>query len=170
MNKATDDGGNEYAVLNLADTQLISKYSIDEAYRYLSHTADEGPYFYKASVECVVDGDTVDMDIDLGFAVRTRQRVRIKGIIPPEAKKRSEKEKVRGIEAKNMMVHLNELFGPTVFLTSHGVGRYGRVLGDLWYRVDKTHWVNAAQLMVGEKLATPYHNGKRVNLQDEDLQ
>ena len=100
--KATDGDGNKYTVLNLADTHLISKYRIDEAYRY-----------------------------------------------------RSAEEEARDVEAKNMMVHLNELFGPTAFLTSHGVGKYGRVLGDLWFRVDRTHWVNAAQLMVGEKLASP---------------
>ena len=161
MIKPTDSDGNEYVVLNLADTQLVTKYRVDEAYRYLSNGANEGPYFYKAQIERVLDGDTVDIDLDLGFDVSTRKRVRVYGMNAPETRTRDKAEKARGIEAKNMMNHLNDLFGPAIFLASHGVGKYGRVLGDVWFQVDHAHWVNAAQLMVGEGLATPYFGGKR---------
>jgi len=161
MNKATDDEGNEYAVLNLADAQLITQYRVDEAFRYLSTKAEDGPYFYKAQIERVLDGDTVDVDVDLGFDVSTRKRVRVHGINAPETRTRDKAVKIRGIEAKNMLIHLNDLFGPTIFLASHGMGKYGRVLGDVWFQVDKTYWINLAQLMVGENLATPYFGGKR---------
>ena len=60
-----------------------------------------------------------------------------------------------------MLIHLNKLFGPTVFLASHGVGKYGRVLGDLWFQVDAKNWINYSQLMVGEGLAEPYFGGKK---------
>ena len=161
MSNATDSDGNEYVVLNLADTNLITPYRVDEAFRYLSHKADDGPYFYTATIERVLDGDTVDVDLDLGFDVSTRKRVRIAGINAPETRTRDKAVKIRGIEAKNMLIHLNDLFGPTIFLASHGVGKYGRVLGDVWFHVDKVHWINTAQLMVGEGLATPYFGGKR---------
>ena len=160
MKKATDSEGNEYVALNLADAQLATRYMRDEAFRYFKDD-DKGPYFYNAKVSRVVDGDTVDVELDLGFEVMTRKRIRVYGINTPETRTRDKTEKARGIEAKNMLNHLNKLFGPTVFLASHGRGKYGRTLGDLWFQVDAKNWINYSQLMVGEGLAEPYFGESR---------
>ena len=155
MSLAIDAKGNEYTVLSLADAQLAAKYQREEAYRYFKND-DKGPYFYNAELKRIVDGDTVDVEIDLGFKVMTRTRIRVYGIATPETRTRDLTERARGIEAKNMFKHLKKLFGPKVFLASYGTGKYGRTLGDLWFQVDAKHWINYSQLMVGEGLAEPY--------------
>ena len=64
-------------------------------------------YEYKATLLKVVDGDTVDVDIDLGFGVCLRnQRVRIKGIDTPESRTKNKIEKLFGIAAKNRLEQL----------------------------------------------------------------
>jgi micrococcal nuclease len=92
-------------------------------------------YEYKAYVNKVVDGDTVDVDIDLGFGiVLTDERVRIMGIDTPESRTSNKVEKIFGLAAKN---RLKELLGKTTILKTQIArdgedmrGKFGRVLGD----------------------------------------
>jgi len=95
-------------------------------------------YEYKAHVLRVVDGDTVDVDIDLGFGIWLRgERVRIMGIDTPESRTSDKLEKVFGVAAKD---RLKELLGKTAILKTmvdkdggDAKGKFGRILGDFAY-------------------------------------
>ena len=92
-------------------------------------------YEYRAKIIKVVDGDTVDVDIDLGFGISlNNERVRIMGIDTPESRTRDKVEKKFGLAAK---ARLKELLGKdTVLKTQIGrggedmKGKFGRILGD----------------------------------------
>ena len=89
-------------------------------------------YQYKVTVTKVVDGDTVDVDIDLGFAVvLKKQRVRLYEIDTPESRTRDLEEKKFGLAAKKYLK--NKLENATnIYLTSHDKGKFGRILGELF--------------------------------------
>tara|TARA_Y100001951_G_C11274623_1_gene261023 strand:- start:1133 stop:1477 length:345 start_codon:yes stop_codon:yes gene_type:complete len=111
---------------------------------------------YEAKITKVVDGDTVDALINLGFNVIIRQRVRMYGINTPESRTSDPEEKVRGLAAK---VRLEELLQETdnrVILKSYGVGKFGRCLGEL---LSDGRSIN--QLLVEEGHAVAYYGGKR---------
>ena len=79
-----------------------------------------------------MDGDTVDALIDLGFDIWVKKRIRLYGIDAPESRTRDLEEKKRGIAAKNRLIELfNEADGYFV-LKSHGIGKYGRCLGEIY--------------------------------------
>jgi|TARA_B110000285_G_scaffold56571_1_gene64313 micrococcal nuclease len=86
---------------------------------------------FHVNVTKVVDGDTVDVDIDLGFStVLKKQRVRLMGIDTPESRTRDLVEKKFGKAAK---AHLKMLLsGGQVTLISHDKGKFGRILGELF--------------------------------------
>lgn len=92
-------------------------------------------YEYRTHVLRVVDGDTVDVDIDLGFGVWLRnERVRIMGIDTPESRTSNEVEKVFGLAAK---ARLKDILGKTAILKTQVnqdgedmKGKFGRILGD----------------------------------------
>lgn len=82
-----------------------------------------------------VDGDTVDVVIDLGFFIFVKKRVRLHGINAPESRTRDLKEKARGLAAKKKIVELCETDygdGPNLVLKCHGLGKYGRVVGEIF--------------------------------------
>tara|TARA_R100001443_G_scaffold19528_1_gene31181 strand:+ start:5988 stop:6326 length:339 start_codon:yes stop_codon:yes gene_type:complete len=109
---------------------------------------------YQAEILRVVDGDTVDVRIDLGFKVHYNVRVRLHGINAPESRTRDKEEKIRGLAAKERLEQL--VADKTVILKSHGVGKFGRCLGEL--TVGSTN-VNAQ--LVKEGHAVKYFGGKR---------
>ena len=124
---------------------------------------------YDAKVLKVVDGDTVDVDIDLGFGiVLTDERVRIMGIDTPESRTSDQVEKLFGLAAKE---RLKELLGEeTVLITKddkHGEdmkGKFGRVLGD--FRVGgKT----VTEILIEEGHAVAYHGQSKDEIQDAHL-
>jgi len=109
---------------------------------------------YHATVVRVVDGDTIDALVDLGFSTFKKVRIRMMGINAPESRTRDLEEKARGIAAK---VRLEELLESGMFtLQSMGVGKFGRCLGILW--VDE---VNVNKTLVNEGYANEYYGGKR---------
>ena len=109
---------------------------------------------YNAKVERVVDGDTVDALVDLGFSTWKKVRIRMMGINAPESRTRDLKEKAKGLAAK---ARLEELLDKGDFiLESHGVGKFGRCLGSL--HVDD---VNINKVLVSEGHANEYFGGKR---------
>ncbi len=86
---------------------------------------------YKCIVLRVIDGDTVDVDIDLGFGVWMRkQRIRLFGIDTPESRTRDKEEKKFGLIAKHYVERFLEVGSPAVLVTEKdGKGKFGRILG-----------------------------------------
>lgn len=110
-------------------------------------------YEYKVSVVKVVDGDTIDVDIDLGFGmVYKKQRVRMVGIDTPESRTRNKVEKLFGKASKK---HLKKLLEEceSVSLVSHDKGKFGRILGELFIG-GASYSVNQQQ--IDEHHAVPY--------------
>ena len=88
-------------------------------------------YEYNAKLIRVIDGDTIDASIDLGFDVWVKKRIRLYGIDAPESRTRDLEEKKRGIETKERLQELLEANRNVFIVRSHGVGKYGRCLGTL---------------------------------------
>ena len=121
-------------------------------------------YNYKISLLRVVDGDTIDAEIDLGFDIKVKKRVRFMGINAPESRTRDLEEKAKGLAAKDRLKNLLE-GANTIQLTSHGVGKYGRCLGELNIDIvdgkEGVTLTNVNELLIKEGHAVEYHGGKR---------
>ena len=121
-------------------------------------------YTYNIQLVRVIDGDTIDANIDLGFDVSVKKRIRFMGINTPESRTRDLEEKARGLAAKDRVKQLLEGCNK-IQLTSHGVGKFGRCLGELYLdMVDGKEVVtmeNLNQLLIKEGHAVEYHGGKR---------
>lgn len=112
-------------------------------------------FVYQAELERVVDGDTVDVTLDLGFDVKLhKQRVRLHGIDTPESRTRNLAEKKLGLAAKE---RLKELCVGRFKVKSLGKGKYGRVLG-IPYTEDGQ---DICQLLIDEGHAVQYYGGKK---------
>ena len=117
-------------------------------------------YEYKVTVDRVIDGDTVDVDIHLGFnVVLSKQRVRLHGIDTPESRTRNKEEKVRGLISKEYLKNICE--SSSIRLKSKDRGKLGRILGVL-YKDDETISIN--QKMCEEGFAVPYFGGSKDEL------
>ena len=127
-------------------------------------------YEYKSKVIKVVDGDTVDVDIDLGFGVWLKdERVRIMGIDTPESRTRDKVEKKFGLAAK---ARLKELLGATPILkTQVGKGgedmkgKFGRILGDFMTDDGK----KCGELLIKEGHAVKYTGGAKEDVEKQHL-
>ena len=108
-------------------------------------------YKYNAKLIRVVDGDTVDALIDLGFDVWVKKRIRLYGIDTPETRTKDLEEKKAGKAAESRLIELLWECGNEFVLVSHGVGKYGRCLGELF--IENT---NVNQLLINEGHATVY--------------
>ena len=116
-------------------------------------------YGYSCKLERVVDGDTCDALIDLGFNTWVKKRIRFKGVDTWECRTRDKEEKVKGLAAKAFTKDLLENSDDGKFaLRSHGVGKYGRVLGELFVK-GQTKSVNDLLLENGH--AYEYEGGKK---------
>ena len=120
-------------------------------------------YIYKAKLQRVVDGDTVDALIDLGFDTWVKKRIRYKGIDTWESRTKDLDEKKLGIAAKERNKELLESVSskPGYFrLKSHGVGKYGRVLGEIFIKDIEGIEYNINQTLIDEGHAYVYEGGK----------
>tara|TARA_Y100000593_G_C4239098_1_gene301163 strand:+ start:189 stop:557 length:369 start_codon:yes stop_codon:yes gene_type:complete len=121
-------------------------------------------YTYKIKLDRVVDGDTIDAYIDLGFNVSIKKRIRFIGIDTPESRTRDLEEKAKGLAAKDRLKNILE-GSNTIQLNSHGVGKYGRCLGELHVdMVDGKECLtlaNVNELLISEGHAVEYFGGKR---------
>ena len=121
-------------------------------------------YTYKISPLKVVDGDTIDAEIDLGFDIKIKKRVRFMGINAPESRTKDLEEKAKGLAAKDRVKQLLEGC-KNITLKSHGVGKFGRCLGELHLDIvdgqEKLTLVSLNELLINEGHATEYHGGKR---------
>ena len=132
-------------------------------------------YEYKARVVKVVDGDTVDVDIDLGFGiVLSDERVRIMGIDTPESRTRDKLEKKFGLAAK---ARLKSLLGKTCTLKTQinkngedMKGKFGRILGDFdVYDSLSDSWKPVTEIMINEGHAVKYTGGSKDDIKAKHL-
>ena len=121
-------------------------------------------YTYKISPLKIIDGDTIDADIDLGFDIKIKKRIRFMGINAPESRTKDLEEKARGLAAKDRVKQLLEGC-ENIQLKSHGVGKFGRCLGEIFLdKIDgseKITLVSLNELLISENHAVEYHGGKR---------
>ena len=132
-------------------------------------------YEYRATVVKVIDGDTVDVDIDLGFGIiLSDERVRIMGIDTPESRTRDKVEKKFGLAAK---ARLKSLLGKTCTLKTQinkngedMKGKFGRILGDFdVYDATTDSWKPVTQVMINEGHAVPYMGGSKDDIEAQHL-
>ena len=109
---------------------------------------------FQAKVRRVVDGDTLDLDIDLGFHITLSERVRLMGIDTPETRTRNLVEKADGLKAKEFVIGF--VADGSVVIKVHGFGKFGRPLVDLY---KGSVCLNEQLVLLG--LAVPYFGGKR---------
>ena len=116
-------------------------------------------HIYSAKVVRVVDGDTADAMIDLGFDTWVKKRIRFYGVDTWESRTRNLEEKKKGLAAKAYVKDLLENSDEGKFLLkSHGVGKYGRVLGELFV---KGHETSVNELLKENGHASEYYGGKK---------
>ena len=121
-------------------------------------------YQYKVKVVKVIDGDTIDVDVDLGFSVvLAKQRVRLHGIDTPESRTRDKEEKVRGLLSKEFLLGMCPV-GSTINFHSHGKGKFGRILGEI-YEVDD-NVVSINKKMCNEAYAVPYFGQSKEDIEE----
>jgi len=113
-------------------------------------------FTYEAKVLRVVDGDTIDALIDLGFDIHKKIRIRMVGINTPESRTRDLEEKKRGLAAKARLKEILKENKNKFILESQGVGKYGRCLGII--KIGDTI-VNEQLIIEGH--AVEYFGGKR---------
>jgi micrococcal nuclease len=89
-------------------------------------------YYYNATVDRVVDGDTIDVTIDLGFNIWVKERLRLYGLNTPETRTKDLEEKERGLKAKKYVENQVNSNGGQIQVLSLGKGKYGRVLAEIW--------------------------------------
>jgi micrococcal nuclease len=106
----------------------------------------------------VVDGDTVDVEIDLGFSLTKKERVRLAGIDTPESRTRNLVEKEYGLEAKAYLEDLLENSQNLIVKTEKD-GKYGRMLG--WFFENEFSIYSINQKMIDEGYAWEYDGGSK---------
>ena len=119
-------------------------------------------YEYKAKLKKIIDGDTVDCYIDMGFNVHKKVRVRLNGIDCPESRTRDLTEKRYGLGAKHRLTELIAANDDEFIVKSHGVGKYGRCLGELFFPLGSIN-----DLLVEEGHAIKYTGGSKADIKDE---
>ena len=128
-------------------------------------------YEYKCNIIKIVDGDTVDVDLDLGFGVWLRdERVRIMGIDTPESRTSDKMEKIFGLAAKE---RLSSLLGAEAILLSkmksngdNMKGKFGRILGD--FRTSQGDLLTSKLMKEGHAVA--YSGGNKEVIQPKHLE
>ena len=140
---------------------------------------------YEAQLIKVLDGDTIDCYIDLGFDIKIKKRIRYMGIDTWESRTRDLEEKAKGLKAKARNKELLE--GGNFKLISHGTGKFGRVLGEIFVtpeivgdhiteclnnpesNIDLSvdGWVSINDILIEEGHAYDYHGGKKKDFKAE---
>ena len=113
---------------------------------------------YNATVVKVVDGDTIDAMVDLGFGTWKKVRIRMHGINAPESRTRDLEEKKKGLATKARLIEMLEENEKHFILISHGVGKFGRCLGEIYV---KGHNTSLNKQLISEGHGTEYFGGKR---------
>ena len=116
-------------------------------------------FYYGCTLRRVIDGDTIDVDADLGFDVSLKLRLRFAGINTPESRTRNLEEKALGLAAKARLKEVLES-ADSIEFESFGKGKFGRVLATP-YVVNNDKRTDVCQLLVREDHARLYDGGKR---------
>lgn len=113
-------------------------------------------YRYAANVVEVIDGDTIDVNVDLGFDIIHKLRVRLYGINTPESRTRNKEEKVRGLAAKARLKELIEAKSVVIETQKDDTEKYGRFLATVYLS-----GANINKQLITEGHAIEYFGGKR---------
>jgi len=108
---------------------------------------------FKAKLIRIIDGDTIDAEIDVGFDVFVRKRIRLWGINAPETRSKDKEEVKAGKNTLRRLAQILALANGEFELIAHGDGKYGRCLGEIFIK-DLTESVN--QTLINEGLAEKY--------------
>ena len=119
---------------------------------------------YKCNLVKVVDGDTVDVDIDLGFGVWLRkQRIRLYGIDTPESRTRDKVEKVYGLAAKEFLVDMLSTGDMSIKTHKDAKGKFGRILGELFVKT------SVGELSINQSLVENNHAVRYYGQSKDDM-
>ena len=120
---------------------------------------NEAAWRYAAQLDRVIDGDTVDAMIDLGFSTHRKIRIRFYGINTPESRTRDLEEKKRGKAASARLREILDADEGAFVVQSLGVGKYGRCLGVLF--TESLGETSVQQTLINEGHGKEYFGGKR---------
>ena len=121
-------------------------------------------YEYNCNVKRVVDGDTVDVIIDLGFDISYSSRVRLFGIDTPESRTRDKDEKARGLISKDFLKSYLDKGGVVIRTRKDKKGKFGRILGEM-----VVEDININELMIKEHHAVKYHGQSKDDIEADHL-
>ena len=127
---------------------------------------------YKAKVTRVLDGDTFDCTLDLGFDIYLKQRCRMTGMDTPESRTRDKEEKYRGLLSKAYLKDLLKNAKNNVILRCDDddeTGKFGRVLADVIHITQDGTEINLNKEMIDKGYAVKYKGQSKDDIQDEHL-
>jgi micrococcal nuclease len=123
--------------------------------------SDRDPYIYRIrEIHKVVDGDTIDADIDLGFDISLTKRIRLAGIDTPESRTADANEKKYGLQSKDWLKNRLEFAKDIIIKTElpDSTEKYGRIIGHLFINGEETSLNNQ---MISEGYAWSYDGGTK---------
>ena len=123
--------------------------------------ADRDPYIYRIKeIHKVVDGDTIDASIDLGFDISLEKRIRLAGVDTPESRTTDLKEKAMGLESKEWLKKKLEGAKDIIIKTElpDSTEKYGRIIGHLYINSEAT---SLNDQMIDEGYALAYDGGTK---------
>ena len=123
--------------------------------------ADRDPYIYRIKeIHKVVDGDTIDASIDLGFDISLEKRIRLAGVDTPESRTTDLKEKAMGLESKEWLKKKLEGAKDIIIKTElpDSTEKYGRIIGHLYINSEAT---SLNDQMIAEGYALAYDGGTK---------
>ena len=127
-------------------------------------------YEYRCEVVKIIDGDTVDVDIDLGFGVwLKKERIRMFGIDTPESRTRDLEEKKYGLLAKDFITRMLDDEGGIILKTQKDAeGKFGRILGELW-RTTNYADKSINEYMIEKHHAVRYYGQSKEAIQEQHM-
>ena len=138
----------------------------------MAKLGDPTDFSYRVNkVTKVVDGDTIDVVIDLGFDIMYKSRVRLFGIDTPESRTRDKVEKTYGILAKNFVKSYLPVGSVQILQTEKdGTGKFGRILGKfLVYDKKEDRQMHLGDIMIREHLAVKYEGQSKEDIAEQHI-
>jgi len=127
---------------------------------------------YKCTILKIIDGDTVDVDVDLGFGMKyAKQRVRLLGIDTPESRTRDKVEKFYGTLAKEYLKGKLTVGEQYKLRTTKSKGKFGRILGEFFtleedLEINQVVEINVNQALIKENHAVEYYGQSKEDIQE----
>ena len=112
-------------------------------------------YIYRGKLDRVIDGDTIDAMIDVGFDIWVKKRIRYMGMDAWESRTRDLEEKKKGLAAKDYVNQMAPV-GTKVTVITHKEGKYGRILAEVFIETEPNEWKCINTLLTEEGHATRY--------------